>query len=370
MSSTTSDGDDEPVDRKRQLSISPSNKGKTIRKFPRTAYRQPQLNGTQGAYQNDSDKNNSSRTHNTADTSTSAIRTRDHPKVDHESQPGTSQSALTSRKLREKVASGTYVIQRKRLENWKEKISNLDPGARFDRKNPQKVFHSRCSTWLLVKEPGDTTRFKRHVKTCQTKPTPASGTLMGMGWLKVGNVEMRGDRKVTATVSGRSEAKMPCRGVSDMDDLFVSRYLKQTGAGGGGGRSIHVISRERFEKQFRYLTRSQKEEVQEVQRAEWAWRNDHLNLRVHVTNCERFTSSHSIALSLCPKCERLLFLKVFVNATLKKTPLDENLKYTNAQYLNPVLGHLYGKVKGLRAIIEHPVSNIRSFHTHLVDNKS
>ena len=338
------------ADHKRKLLVSPSGKGKTAHKFPRTAYRQAQLSDTEGAYPNDNDACNSSETRDGATTA--------NTRICRKAGSGASQSALASRKLREEVASGTYLARGKKFENWKEKISNLDPDAWFDRTNPRKVLHSRCSTWILVKEPGDTTHFKHHIESCRTKPILAGGTLMGMGWLKVkGDVETSGNEKDEERAGGKGEAKMPCRGVSNMDDPFVNRYLKRTGAGGGGGRSIHVISRERFEKEFKYLANTQKEEVQVTQMAEWVWRNDHLNLWVCATNCERFTSSRSLASSLCIKCERLLVLHAFTNAIHKKTPLDENLKYTNEKYLNPVLGHLYARVKGLRAIIEHPVSN-------------
>jgi hypothetical protein len=88
--------------------------------------------------------------------------------------------------------------------------------------DPRKVFHSRCSTWLQVKEPGDTTRFKQHVETCHAKPVPAGGTLVGMGWLKVKDgVRVDGNGKNTT----KDKANMPCRGVSDMDNPSINRYL-------------------------------------------------------------------------------------------------------------------------------------------------
>ena len=339
-------------DNKRKLSISPSSKDKTSRKFSRTAPRQALSNNTEETYQGNSNAYSSSRTYTKTLDATGAAHASsigDRLKTGREVKFGKSQSALASRKLREGVSSGTYVMREKRFENWKEKITNLDPGARFDTKNPRKVFHSLCSTWFLVKEPGDTTRFKQHVKACPAKPTPAGGTLMGMGWLKVkGSIDTSGDRK--------DEAKMPCRGVSDVDNPLVNRYLKRTGAGGGGGRSIHVISRERFKEEFKHLTDAQGEVVKVAQRTEWVWRNDHLHLRVYATNCEKFTWSDSLDLSLCSQCKRLLFHTAFAAAIRKKVPLDENLKYTNGQYLNSVLGRLYAQVKGLRAIIDHPVS--------------
>jgi hypothetical protein len=233
------------VHRKRKLFISPSNEGKSTHKFPRTA--------------------------NTAVTACTGLTP-----ARHKAKFGTSQSALASRKIRGKVASKTYVISRKHIKNWKEKITIMDPDAQFDPTNPKRVFHSRCSTWVVVKEPGDTTRFRRHVEARQVRPIPAGGTLMV--WFKVKEASAGGDTKERD--EGKVKVKMPCCGVSDMDNLLVDQYLKQTGAGGGGGRSIHVISAERFKKKFRGLGRTEKEEVQETQRAEWIWRNDHLNIRV------------------------------------------------------------------------------------------
>ena len=369
-SGVSNDGDGEigSTDCKRKLPISLPGKGKTVHKFPRTANRQAWPNNPERIHRNGRDECNSSGTlGNTTDTATTNAHTSlsrsvigDHLIANHETYSGTSQLALASRRLRKEVASGAYVVKRKRFENWREKLSNLDKDAQVDDKNPRKVFHSRCSTWIFVKEPGDTTRFKVHIGTCQAKPIPTDGTLMGMGWLKLGKkAGMSNDSKHRAKGSGKGEVKMPCRGVSDMDDQLVDHYLNRMGAGGGGGRSIHVILMGRFGGKFRYLTRSQKEVVQEVQRAEWAWRNDYLNLRIYATNCERFTSSHSLALSLCAKCNRLLVLKAFTNVIHRKTSLDENLKYTNAKYLNPVLGCLYRRVKGLWMIIEQPVSNIQ-----------
>ena len=234
-----------------------------------------------------------------------------------------------------------------------------------------RVFHSRCSTWLCTKEPGDTTRFRQHGEMCRAKPVPAHGTLMGMGWLVKKEAGTSGDGKD----EGRSEReegvedvrKMPCRGASAMDNTLIDRYLKRTWVGGGGGRSIHVVSRERFKKEFRYLTRAQREEVQMTQRAEWRWTNNHINARVHSRKCKLFTSSRSLASSLCVECEALLNLKAFTDAIRKPMPLDENLKFTNTQYLHPDLKHLYTKVKGLRAIIEQTVSGIlASYVTRLI----
>jgi hypothetical protein len=277
--------------------------GEPVPKFQRTVYRHTQPNDSGRAHWND-DNRNSPGAHICAvdaiiNTLTGLGSARDHFKVSHKTQSGISQSALVLRKLRGEVTSGTYVVRKKRLENWKEKISNLDVGAWFNSADPWKVFHGQCSTWLQVKEPGNTTCFKQHIEACQVKLVPVGGMLVGMGWLKVKDgIGVGGNGKDMM----KDKVNMPCHGVLDMDNLSINHYLKQMGAGGGGGQSIHVISREWFEAGFRYLTCAQKEEVQATQRVEWVWRTDHLNLQVYTMNCEQFTSSRVLASSLCTKC--------------------------------------------------------------------
>lgn len=186
-------------------------------------------------------------------------------------KPGTSRSAKASRKLREETDNGTHVIDTNKLEAWKMKIRKIDSDVSFEEGNPRKVCHTRCARWILVKEPGDTTRFKEHLQTCTAKPIPVEGTLVGMGWLK----KVEKDRGMKGSIEQKST--MPCRGVSELDNPLVSQYLNRTGTGGGGARSIHLISKAQFGTEYRNLTKGQKDEVDAVQRGEWVWRNDHLN---------------------------------------------------------------------------------------------
>ena len=267
-------------------------------------------------------------------------------------EPGRSRSARASRKDRDEVNHGVYIAGTKKLETWRTKIRRLDCNAKFDDNNARKVFHSRCTRWLLVKEPGDTICFKEHLEVCQVKPIPAGGTLTGMGWLK--KIEKDGGMEV------EDKLRMPCHGVTVLENSLVDQYLNRTGTGGGGARSIHLVSKERFDTEFRFLTKGQMDEVYAAQRAEWVWRNDHLNLQVCATNCEKFTSSHSFATSLCPQCKSLLDLKAFIIAIHKKTPTDENAKYVNGRYIPTVLIGIYARVKGLKEIIEQRVS-LRNF---------
>ena len=225
-------------------------------------------------------------------------------------EPGTSSSAQASQKIRNEANNGTYVAGGKKLENWRRKICKLDPDVKFNKENSRKVFHTRCAWWLLVKEPGDTTRFKEHLQACRVKLVPVEGTLFGMGWSR----ERRTEDKMNNKLS------MPCRGATALDNLLIDQYLKRTGAIGGSARSIHTISKERFSADVKYLTRDQKDEVYAAQRVEWAWRNDHLNLRVHATNCEGFTSSHSFATSLCPSANHYLVSRLSWSQFTRRSP--------------------------------------------------
>jgi hypothetical protein len=147
--------------RKRKLSISPSDKVKTSHKLPRTAYRQLRLKDKEymqskdeehtqpkdeeRTYQNDSSEHNASGIHTNPDTVAPSTRTSlgtatDHSEVGRKVQPGGSRSALASRKLRDEVTSGTYIVREKRFKNWKEKIFNLCQG--------HSAPNALCVSWL------------------------------------------------------------------------------------------------------------------------------------------------------------------------------------------------------------------------------
>ena len=95
-----------------------------------------------------------------------------------------------------------------------------------------------------------------------------------MGWLVVKKEVVTSSDEEGGGRNGEGEgvkdrARMPCRGVSDMDNKLVDHYLKRTGVGGGGGQSVYVISGQWFGKKFKNLTHAQKDEAEATQRAEW-----------------------------------------------------------------------------------------------------
>src|SRR5258707_1050623 len=57
------------------------------------------------------------------------------------------------------------------------------------------------------------------------------------------------------TVPGKTYSH-PCLGISGVDYALISQYVMRTGACGGGGRSVSVISKELFKKVFQKLNSS------------------------------------------------------------------------------------------------------------------
>lgn len=351
VSSLVSVGDEDEIEpthhkRKRSPSIGLSDGIDTSRKLFRTnvgSRRQVRSEDAEAPHQ---DRPDTSTTKVDAKVTTNSVAS----VVKGRYKPGTSRSAQESRKRKEKVESGMYDPRPEKVEARRAKIRGMDPEVKFDENDHYRIFHKRCGRWIRAKEVGDTTRFKEHLRVCPVKPVPTGGTLMGMGWLK--KIEKNGERME----SREHKPMMPCRGVSGLDNPLVDQYLTRTGAGGGGARSIHLISRERFSAEYKNLTKGQKDEVHAVQRAEWTWRNDYNDVRVFATKCKGFTSSRSFDSSVCHECKSLLNLKAFTVAIHKKIPLDENAKFVNTKYVSPVLLDLYGRVKGFRNFIDQNVS--------------
>jgi hypothetical protein len=181
--------------------------------------------------------------------------------------PGVSRSATASRELRKTVQNGTFKPNPQRLERWKKAIKKLDKEADTNDKTAQEARHSICGRWYKGKEPYDTYRFRKHVnEECSSSShTAGAGTPTVTQWQEKFNVNVHG---VNDTEPKRS---LPCPGVTKNDDARVTTYLGQTGAIGGGARSVTAIARERFRKLFSRLSRKHKQEVLDTQMHEQTW---------------------------------------------------------------------------------------------------
>lgn len=268
---------------------------------------------------------------------------------------GTSKSAVASRSLRKSVKSGTFIINQEKYRNWKTKILQSDHDAEFDEHDLWKIRHSVCGKWKRVKEPYDATRWKKHLRDCEDmkkKKIFKTPSLFSMGFVKVA-------KNARTMIEPRKLPNVPCPGITEADDARVTKYLKRTAALGGGGRSLAVISMERFKKLFSKLEFAKsKKTVVDVQKHEWKWRNDHENLRVFSTSCQKDVPDRSTNAKRpkpCSNCITVLQSRPFKNAIRVPIPSDENYKFVNSRFRNKLLGNIFARTIGVKHIIEEDV---------------
>ncbi|KAF8209531.1 hypothetical protein K438DRAFT_1572203 [Mycena galopus ATCC 62051] len=147
----------------------------------------------------------------------------------------------------------------------------------------------------------------------------------------------------------------PCPGVTEDDIPNVQKYLQRTGASGGGSRSVFKIAMDKFRKAFSSLKEKRQKEVRDIQYHEQKWRNDHANLRIFSTACDKQVPAATPRTLPCQPCAMLLSRRSLKRALEKKGPAKpENYIYTNEQFRNQLLGEIYGRTIGLKDIIEQP----------------
>ena len=259
---------------------------------------------------------------------------------------------------------GDFVQSGERDLKFRDKILELDPNSTI--LDPKMVCHFKCGKELKMKEPYNTGNFKNHIKNCKGTPKthklPAGGMkTIDSFFSKATPVASTGNQLVSV-----SKTKFPCPGLRERSFLQIRDYLERTGAHGGGSPSVSSLADELFGKQYRYLSKSRKQQVKMAQRHEWLWQNDHTEGAVYSTKCTKeaeaqsnsrpsseSSSSHSDPHLLpCKNCNKLFKLKAFKNILRKPRPADENYKHNNIEYRNEKLASLFGRCKGLREIIE------------------
>ena len=302
-----------------------------------------------------SDSSNSDN--DTSDDSSDSSDTR--PLKYIKSGDGTSKSAVASRSLRKSVKSGTFNINQEKFRNWKTKILQSDHDAEFDKHDLWKVRHSVCGEWKRVKEPYDTTRWKKHLRDCEEmkkKKIVKTPSLFSMGFIKVAK------QAGSMVKESQKSPHVPCPGITEADDARVTKYLKRTAALGGGGRSLAVISKEKFKKLFSKLKFAKsRKTVVDIQMHEWKWRNDHENLRVYSTSCQKTVPDRSTNAKRpkpCSSCITVLQSRPFKNAIRVPIPSDENYKFVNFRFRSKLLGNIFGRTIGVKHIIEDDVWSI------------
>ena len=93
---------------------------------------------------------------------------------------GISRSALSSKKLKARMRTGTHTINKARQKTFESECLLSDPHTEFRYGEIWKVFHSRCGKWLTMTEAYNTMRFQQHIKRCTKMDggIPVTGPIM------------------------------------------------------------------------------------------------------------------------------------------------------------------------------------------------
>lgn len=282
---------------------------------------------------------------------------------------GQSRSSIHARERRKALKDGTLTINESAREVWKAKLRQLDSLVEFDEKNLRSARHSICGDFIKMKDIGDTTRFKEHMKTCtaekRKRQAQTSATTSSSAGLSAPSLFAFGFRKASKEDLKENKIKKPavqtvlCPGLTEADNSHITSYLYRTSASGGGGQSITDISKELYGLFFRDLASNVKDEVLDMQQLGHKWRNDHRRFRVFSKECREKVidpGSNSGRISPCDKCLHLLTLKSFKTAIRRRVKDESNYIYTPKMHRDSVLGQIYARTIGLKEIIEMPVS--------------
>jgi hypothetical protein len=107
------------------------------------------------------------------------------------------------------------------------------------------------------------------------------------------------------------------------------------------------------ENPFNELSQRKQREVKGTQLQQHKWQNDTRHGFVRATNCLKDVIGHSNAQAKpCQKCYALLSDAGFKKAIKIPIPAEENYKFLNKEYLDQAAIDLYGRVTGLKQLLE------------------
>ncbi|CAK5278486.1 unnamed protein product [Mycena citricolor] len=280
--------------------------------------------------------------------------------------PGKSHTSKWAQKIKQQFMDQKFVVEPEKYDKWKQEIRKLDPLAEFHPKpesmmtweNFRTVRHARCGTHVLLKRPYDISRYRDHLEAGCAITHKGAG--MQTLFTHFSASESRSGGAATP-LSQSLDARIhdePCPGVTEVDIPHVERYLRRTGAMGGGSRSVYKIAQAQFKNTFSGLSSRKQGVVRDTQQHELRWRNDHQRLRVFSTSCQKTVPAGDIRCLPCSRCFSLLSDRDFKRALRKTGPSNpKNYIYTPKEFQNQTLGEIYGRHQGLQAIIEQPVSD-------------
>ncbi|KAJ7602998.1 hypothetical protein DFH06DRAFT_1350726 [Mycena polygramma] len=200
------------------------------------------------------------------------------------------------------LKSGKFTIDPVKYENFKTSVRKLDSQAEFlgdaNVADIRSIRHSKCGRIVKGKQPYEVSRFRAHVQD----PKGCRIVHRGAGMSTLTSI-FAGVPPSKPEHNSLPVVEKPCPGITEDDIPNVEKYLRRSGAMGGGSRSVFKIARQKFGKA------SRRKEVQHTQYHEQKWRNDHQNLRVFSTDCKKTVSCRGARPCACSSCSALLSSK-------------------------------------------------------------
>ena len=244
---------------------------------------------------------------------------------------GSSRSATASRKLKNLMKSGQFVIDERKREAFERKCMRMDNSVKFRYREKWEVLHQKCGKWYAMTEPYNTTRFKAHLGNCQSKGTKGHNACISDFFLPQGNPAKRRPiakaRRQLAIGSRSTELELeletppvvvgslPCLGLRENHDARIPGYISRALTEGAGARSETWITTELFGRGHKYseLGDQAKQLVQAAQVHSRTWAINRDLQAIYSTSCEKFTHAKSME-TTCSQCLGILGLKTFKKA--------------------------------------------------------
>ena len=299
-----------------------------------------------------------------------------------------SRSTEASRKLKELVRNGKFVVDEGKRERFEEKCCRLDGAAMFRYRESWKVRHSKCSKWVTMQEPYNLVRFGEHVKGCKhTAAKTHNGTISQ--YFKPRDPKETGAKRMAQPTARRqiyagastkfkemkikpnspsipfTSKERPCLGLGKEQDERIDTYISRVIAEGAGSRSDADVTKTLFGDGIKYseLDETSKRFVAAAQVHSQKWRISRTLGTIFSSNCEeKVDVVGKTQSSVCSECLRLLKLDTFKKALRVQPPPLENLKYTPHRRRNAAtsLGINLAKIEGVSGLLERV--NYTDFH--------
>ncbi|KAI0309338.1 hypothetical protein OF83DRAFT_1179744 [Amylostereum chailletii] len=261
---------------------------------------------------------------------------------------GVSRSNRAQKELKQRMADGTFEINKRKLDNFKKKCLDEDADAKFKTDAlPWKVYHSHCNAYVTTGVAYAASPFIQHVAKCLGKNRPRTTTLMSM-WAGQPTVvkSKTSSKKADFHTSAPAFESAACRGITVQLEPRIENLI-QRGVKSGGGTATKTIAKEVYGKGLNMLTKKEKEDVKQRQSHSRMWEVIANNDSVFARDCRKTLSRGRDETAICDRCSSVKNSPPFKGV---KVPEGKNAKYINKEYIDESGAMVYAKVKGLESL--------------------